>query len=301
MFHCKASMTSARRWKLGAAAGSIACAVALAQPSFAPAATTLGQTGPSTVPCAGPASYVQTATGPPPAYAVPPGGGVITAWSTEAGIPGAQVRLAVLRAAGAPRSGQRWFQLDPLGDHQYETVATSAAETMNGGALNAFATSLPAQAGDVLGLQIISGAHNCVLINAGSYEDRGVRELGTVFDVGVVGTYTDPFQMGRRLNLSARLETDADGDGIGDEPPQTKITKGAPKTTDKSQVKFAFSSDDPGATYECKLDKKPYGPCAPPERVRRLDKGKHEFAVRAVDADGYSDPSPAKHKFKVVD
>ncbi len=284
-----AGRTRTRLWKLrGTVVGVIACTAALAQASQAPAATTLGEAGSGTVPCDGPASYVQTTTGPPPAYAVPPGGGVITAWSTEAGSTGgAQVRLAVLRATGAP--------------NQFATIAASAAATLKSGSLNSFATSLSPQAGDVLGLLIVSGTHTCVRTNTGSDDDRGAREVGTVFDVGTIGTYTDPSAPGRRLNLAATLEADADGDGIGDEPPQTKITKGAPKKTDKSKVKFKFSSDDPGANFECKLDKKPYKACTSPKTVKRLDEGKHKFAVRAVDADGHRDASPPKDKFKVVD
>jgi len=38
-----------------------------------------------------------------------------------------------------------------------------------------------------------------------------------------------------------------------------------------------------------------------PKTIKRLDAGKHAFAVRAVDPDGHRDPAPAKDKFKVVD
>ena len=34
--------------------------------------------------------------------------------------------------------------------------------------------------------------------------------------------------------------------------------------------------------------------------MKRLKKGKHKFQVRAIDAAGNVDPSPAKDKFKVV-
>ena len=90
-------------------------------------------------------------------------------------------------------------------------------------------------------------------------------------------------------------------DGLSDtHPPRTKITKGAPKETDKTKVKFKFKSSEANSTFECKLDKKPYEPCSSPTKLKRLKKGKHEFKVRAVDAAGNVDPSPAKDKFKVV-
>jgi hypothetical protein len=244
--------------------------------------TTLGETGSSTVACDGPASYVQTTTGGPPVYEIPPGGGVITSWTTLAGLGGAHVKLAVLRATGEP--------------NQFTTVATSADERLTSFSLNSFATSLPAQAGDVLGLLIISGAHNCVLINTASADDRGVREVGTVFDAGAIGTYSEPSQPARRLNLTATMEADANADGIGDEAPATKITKAPPRQTNKDEVKFEFTSNDPGASFECKLDKGPYKRCASPRKVK-VDEGPHTFAVRAVDADGHRDPSAETARF----
>ena len=45
------------------------------------------------------------------------------------------------------------------------------------------------------------------------------------------------------------------------DPPQTEIANGAPNKLDKSKVKFKFTADEPNATFECKVDKKPYKPC----------------------------------------
>jgi hypothetical protein len=55
------------------------------------------------------------------------------------------------------------------------------------------------------------------------------------------------------------------------------------------------------STFEGNLDKKKFKACDSPRKVKRLDEGKHKFKVRAIDAAGYVDPSPAKDKFKVVD
>ena len=84
-------------------------------------------------------------------------------------------------------------------------------------------------------------------------------------------------------------------------PPETKITKGAPKKTHKTKLKFKFTSNDPGAKFQCKLDKKAFKSCKSPQTLKNLDQGKHTFAVRAIDADGQRDPTPAKGKFKIVD
>ena len=84
------------------------------------------------------------------------------------------------------------------------------------------------------------------------------------------------------------------------DPPETTITKRAPNKTGKHKVKFKFTSDEPGSTFECKLDKKRYKPCSSPKKLKRLKRGKHKFKVRAIDTAGNVDPSAAKDKFKVV-
>ena len=83
-------------------------------------------------------------------------------------------------------------------------------------------------------------------------------------------------------------------------PPKTVITKDAPKKTDSAKIKVKFTSSEPNSTFECKLDKKSWKPCSSPTKLKHLKRGKHKFKVRAIDAAGNVDPSPAKDKFKVV-
>jgi len=82
-------------------------------------------------------------------------------------------------------------------------------------------------------------------------------------------------------------------------PPKTKILRG-PKNTKKSAVKFRFSSNDAGSTFQCKLDKKPFKPCASPKKYKKLKPGKHVFKVRAIDQAGNVDPTPAKRRFTIL-
>jgi hypothetical protein len=65
----------------------------------------------------------------------------------------------------------------------------------------------------------------------------------------------------------------------------------------KAKVKFSFSSDQPGATFQCKLDKGAFAPCTSPKSYR-VKPGKHSFSVEAV-APGGSDVTPATFSFKV--
>jgi hypothetical protein len=92
------------------------------------------------------------------------------------------------------------------------------------------------------------------------------------------------------------------GAGGGDaDPPNTKIKKGPEGNVETGTVTVKFKSTEPGSTFTCKLDRKRYKPCRSPKKLKNLDQGKHKFRVRATDAAGNTDPTPAKLKFRVVD
>jgi hypothetical protein len=84
--------------------------------------------------------------------------------------------------------------------------------------------------------------------------------------------------------------------------PNTRIGvhPGLRVTTKLSRLKvsFGFSSDLPGATFECKVDKGPYKPCRSPKAFK-VKPGKHRFSVRAVGPGG-TDATPMTYKFKVI-
>lgn len=82
--------------------------------------------------------------------------------------------------------------------------------------------------------------------------------------------------------------------------PETIITSGPKGKIHATTVKFRFSSDMPGSTFECKLDQKPFKKCKSPKRYRGLKPGRHVFKVRATDTKGTVDPVPAKRKFRVL-
>ena len=68
-------------------------------------------------------------------------------------------------------------------------------------------------------------------------------------------------------------------------------------TKKKAKVNFTFSSDAPGATFECRLDKGAFAPCTSP-KAYKVKPGNHTFSVEAVGAGG-TDASPATFSFKV--
>ena len=79
-------------------------------------------------------------------------------------------------------------------------------------------------------------------------------------------------------------------------PPETVI--GAKKIKGNTAT-FRFTSNVPGSTFQCKLDKRKFKPCSSPKRYKKLSDGKHKFKVRAVDASGNVDATPARKKFKI--
>ena len=81
--------------------------------------------------------------------------------------------------------------------------------------------------------------------------------------------------------------------------PDTKLTKKAPKRFYKPRVKFKFVSSEPGTKFQCMLDNLPWRSCKSPLRYA-VKVGKHRLLVRAVDAAGNQDGSPARYKFKRV-
>jgi hypothetical protein len=79
--------------------------------------------------------------------------------------------------------------------------------------------------------------------------------------------------------------------------PETTISSG-PKSGAATSATFAFSATE-GGTFECRLDGAPLAVCASPKSYSPLRPGDHRFEVRAVDAAGNADPTPALHAWKV--
>jgi hypothetical protein len=66
----------------------------------------------------------------------------------------------------------------------------------------------------------------------------------------------------------------------------------------KVRVTWTFASPTPGATFACSLDGAPFAPCTSPF-TKKLRRGAHTLAVRASDAAGNLNPTPAAFTTKV--
>ena len=83
-------------------------------------------------------------------------------------------------------------------------------------------------------------------------------------------------------------------------PPATTITKHPRKRTAKRNATFRFVSDPvEGATFECKLDTKPYKSCESPYE-KQVNPGRHRYRVRAT-VDAITEPTPAKFNWRVLE
>jgi len=81
-------------------------------------------------------------------------------------------------------------------------------------------------------------------------------------------------------------------------PPQTRLARHPRRKTALRAATFAFASDQPGSSFQCKLDRAPFKPCRSTFR-RRVRPGRHSLRVRAVNSAGLLDPTPAVFRWKV--
>jgi subtilisin len=81
--------------------------------------------------------------------------------------------------------------------------------------------------------------------------------------------------------------------------PDTAITSGPDGATKNTTPTFEFGSPETGARFECRVDAGAWTACASPHRTGELAVGAHTFAVRAFDAHGNADASPAERRFSV--
>lgn len=82
--------------------------------------------------------------------------------------------------------------------------------------------------------------------------------------------------------------------------PDTTIDSGPDVTTVDTSATFTFSSNEAGATFECKLDEAAWAACTTPAEYTGLTVGEHELQVRATDPSGNVDESPASYVWTVT-
>jgi Ricin-type beta-trefoil lectin domain-like len=84
------------------------------------------------------------------------------------------------------------------------------------------------------------------------------------------------------------------------QPPDTTISAGPTGTIFAPKTLFAFTSSKTGSTFECSLDGATYAACTSPTTTDTLTIGSHMFRVRALDARGIQDETPAERAFQAA-
>jgi uncharacterized repeat protein (TIGR01451 family) len=87
-------------------------------------------------------------------------------------------------------------------------------------------------------------------------------------------------------------------------PPDTVVLSGPTNPNSSTSASFTFSgTDNPGgsgtASFECQLDSGAFSACASPTSYSGLSQGSHTFQVRATDAAGNTDPTPASYAWLI--
>jgi hypothetical protein len=77
--------------------------------------------------------------------------------------------------------------------------------------------------------------------------------------------------------------------------PETTITQAS---VSGNRAVFAFTGTG-AAGFQCRIDAGAFTPCSSGQQYTGLTRGGHSFQVRAIDAAGIVDPTPAEHRFTI--
>ena len=165
----------------------------------------LGQTGAPSRGCGSGAYLIQSATDGPPSYAVPSGPyGVITSW-----------RFQGYSAGAGPGTGRLFVWRPTAAPDQFIYVDSSRPEIFAGGVVRTFATRLPVQVGDILGMV---APEPCLLGLPGQPAGDQVRYFLSPTEPPKGSTQTTTGLLSaERILVAANVEPDSDRDGFGDE------------------------------------------------------------------------------------
>ncbi len=82
-------------------------------------------------------------------------------------------------------------------------------------------------------------------------------------------------------------------------PPDPTLESDTPETITSDSPAFSFTSSERPSTFECRLDVLEWTACSSPTGYSGLWNQVHTFEVRAKDAAGNVDPTPARYSFTV--
>jgi hypothetical protein len=236
--------------------------------------------------------------------------GVLVSTTTFASdVPGGANQSTILLATPAAESEFRVVPDAAMAPGQLSPSGGAAcwAETIDCVSWGSFSGSLTSPAGspatpagipDGMALRRTISAGCATLLEPTDDRDNSAADFSPVFP-------------GPRPNSVAPSERACGSGGAPQGPsgPGNQGGRGAPQTTLKRRPPhegldrtptFRFVADESGSTFRCKLDSRPFKSCRSPFTSAKLSFGRHTFKVRARDASGKLDPSPATYSFKVA-
>jgi hypothetical protein len=151
---------------------------------------------------------------------------------------------------------------------------------------------------------------------AGSAEPNSVVEIfdgltskGTVSATGS-GTWSKPFTGvadGSHTYTATASDTAGNTSPVSNSrtvivdttPPNTSVDSGPAASTNETTATLTFSSSEGGSSFACRLDGAVFASCTSPVSYSSLAEGSHTFEVRATDAAGHADATPASRNWTV--
>ena len=94
--------------------------------------------------------------------------------------------------------------------------------------------------------------------------------------------------------FTGNVSVDVDGTA-----PNTAITSAPATVTSSTSAQFSFVANEAGSTFQCLLDNAAFAACTSPQSYTALGAGSHTFQVRAIDAAGNVDGTPASHAWTI--
>jgi len=131
--------------------------------------------------------------------------------------------------------------------------------------------------------------------NGGPTQTRALPATSPAIDTGPPGC---PPTDQRGISRQGACDSGA-YEFIDSTAPDTTITSGPPGTTGDSTPTFEFTSTEGGSSFQCRVDNATFAACTSPHTTPALTDGSHTFQVRATDAVGNVDQSPASRPFTV--
>lgn len=156
--------------------------------------------------------------------------------------------------------------------------------------------------GSVLGTFTASTASTAYTVPLTASVVQG--DLGSNLSLGIDTASSDGLQImsaeGVTKPVLEVVLAGSTGGGSDTTPPDTTITGGPSGDTTATSASFNFTSTETGSTFECKLDTGTYASCTSPKAYSGLAVGSHTFTVRATDAAGNVDASPATRTWNIT-